>query len=201
MGAWSTPGVGVRGGSEGSAVHDQYRCAPWQCVILGAGVIAAGSLAWTWVRSSRGMEGRSAELDRSVRGSGSFADPPHGMEHGASAARGCTACEAKRHRDFSHPVLAKVTVAARSYLAAAADRGPEPEDVEELRALVLLTGEGDGGDAAVYAVRAAGEWARSAIQQTVVRGTLEVLLDASSDPRERVSRNARELLQNLSGAM
>ncbi len=115
----------------------------------------------------------------------------------------CPTCGANRPRNLTHPAFARITVACQLYLASVSDHGALPEDVDELRAMIQTTNDQDGGDIAVFAVRAAAQWAVQPFPSTiptaeVPREALNVLVDATTDSRPRVSASAQSCLARLS---
>lgn len=122
---------------------------------------------------------------------------------GSTPRTSCPTCGANRPRNLTHPAFARVTVACQLYLASVSDHGALPEDIDELRAMIQTTNDQDGGDIAVFAVRAAAQWAVQPLPSAipaddVPREALSVLVDATSDPRPRVSASAQSCLARLS---
>ncbi|HRJ50932.1 MAG TPA: hypothetical protein PKU91_10375, partial [Phycisphaerales bacterium] len=125
------------------------------------------------------------------------ADPAGAWGAGVSGgeAAACISCGSFRSRSTFHPVLARSTVAASVYLSeiAALARAGDllPAHVDEIEAMIRFTGDGDDGDAAVFAVRACGDLlVHGGIDADESERLAGILLEAASDPRPRVRRNA-----------
>lgn len=149
-------------------------------VLVSTLAISASCLAW-----------RGFAADRNTDDVGWMKAPGGGAE-----ASPCSSCGTDRPRTTSHPVLSRSTVAASEYLRVLAESARSgvliPADVDEVESMIRASGNGDEGDAAVYAVRASGDMLASGAMSPVVAERLAgVLLEAASDPRPRVRWNAR----------
>lgn len=147
-------------------------------VIVSALAISTASLAWRALAAEAGPAG------------------VWGAAASDGAAAPCGSCGSDRFRSTFHPVLARSTVAASEYLRVLAESARSgvliPADVNEVESMIRASGNGDEGDAAVYAVRACGELLVAGVPDPDVAERLSgVLFEASSDPRPRVRWNAR----------
>ncbi len=112
----------------------------------------------------------------------------------------CAACGPNPRRDFSHPVLARLTIACEAYLNSIADHGAQQADVEEIGAMLRSADDAEAGDIAVLAARSAATWIEHGSGDAAVdRQILNLLADAACDARARVGRNAARAMSRLGG--
>ncbi|HLO41403.1 MAG TPA: hypothetical protein VK176_10300 [Phycisphaerales bacterium] len=118
-----------------------------------------------------------------------------------AAESGCTTCGANRPRTLSDPIIPRQTVCVREYFARVGELGPLPQDVEEIKAILLPGRQPDDAreDAAIFALRAGATWLAEPIEPALAADLLAVLYDACKDPRGRVRACAERLMNQLDG--